>query len=197
MFVSAAAVTLAGLVSGSLMFSAWLPRLRGRDARQVGDGNPGAVNAFRAGGPLIGSAALLLDFLKAALPVAAGRWWLGIEGWWLLPVALAPLVGHAFSPFLLFRGGKAVAATFGAWCGLTLWQGPTVLGVCLGIAGLLLERDAWRVMFGMAGLLVYGLLRGAEPVLLAFWAANLALLVLKHRRELDWPIRLRVGRRTR
>jgi glycerol-3-phosphate acyltransferase PlsY len=44
---------------------------------------------------------------------------------------LAPLLGHIFSPFLKFRGGKGLSTTFGIWLGLTLWLGPTVFGLSL------------------------------------------------------------------
>lgn len=191
MVLKALLLTAAGFASGSLMFSAWLAKLRGRDIGRFGDANPGAVNAFKAGGWQVGVPALLLDFLKAAVPVGVGRWLLGIEGWWLVPVALAPVLGHAFTPFLGFHGGRAITATFGIWCGLTLWEGPTVLGFGFGLAGLVLAADAWTVMFGMATLFVYWLLRRAEPAVYAVWAGNLAVVAWKHRRGLGQGLRFR------
>jgi glycerol-3-phosphate acyltransferase PlsY len=174
----------AGFAAGALPFSAWLARAFSRkDIRQVGDGNPGAVNAWKAGSWKVGLPALWLDFLKAAVPVGLARWVFGVEGWWLVPVALAPVVGHAFSPFLRFRGGKAIAASFGAWCGLTLWQGPTVLGAGLALIGLFASGSAWVVAGGLVFLLSYLLLRGADAVLLVFWAADTGVLLWKHRRE--------------
>ncbi len=101
--------TALGFLSGSLPFSVWLGKLLTRsDIRRYGDGNPGATNAWRAGGWQIGVPALLLDFLKRALPVGLARFWAGVDGWGLIPIALAPVLGHAFSPFLRFRGGKAI-----------------------------------------------------------------------------------------
>jgi glycerol-3-phosphate acyltransferase PlsY len=61
----------------------------------VGDGNPGAVNAWRAAGGRAGVPAGLFDFLKAAVPVGLANWVFGVSGWGLLPIALAPIVGHA------------------------------------------------------------------------------------------------------
>ncbi len=180
--------TMVGFVLGSLPFSVWLGKLRGKNVRLVGDGNPGAANAFKAGGWRIGLPALLLDFLKAAVPVGAGRWVLGIDGWWLVPVFLAPIAGHAFSPFLGFHGGKAVAATFGAWCGMTLWQGPSVLGLGLGLAWLVVAPDAWCVVLGMVGLAGWLFFRGAGAHVFAAWLGNLAVIVVKHWPELAvWP----------
>lgn len=174
----------AGYVAGALPFSAWLARaFTSTDIRQVGDGNPGAVNAWRAGSWKAGVPALWLDFLKAAVPVGLARWVFHVDGWWLVPVALAPVVGHAYSPLLGFRGGKAIAATFGAWCGLTLWEGPTVLGAGLALLGLFVAGSAWVVAGGLLFLLGYWLLRGAGPVLLGFWLADAVLVLWKHRRE--------------
>lgn len=178
-------MTGAGFLSGSLPFSAWLARLRGRDVRSVGDGNPGAVNAFKAAGPLLGSTALLLDFLKGALPVAAAFWLLGLRGWLILPVAAAPVLGHAFSPFLGFRGGKAVAVTFGIWSGITLWQGPCLLGAVFLLGKFLFRLcDAWTVLLGTAALLAAAGFLWREPALVALAVANAAVFGWKHRREL-------------
>ncbi len=178
----------AGFASGSLPFSAWLARAFSRkDIRKVGDGNPGAVNAWKAGSWRVGLPALWLDFLKAAVPVGLARWVFGASGWWLVPVAAAPVFGHAFSPLLGFRGGKAIAASFGAWCGLTLWEGPTVLGGGFALLGLLTAGSGWVVLGGMVVLLAYWLVRGAEPAVYVFWLADFALLLWKHRRDLHRP----------
>ena len=119
-----------GFLSGSVPFAYWITLLLARaDVRLYGDGNPGAVNAWKAGGWKCGVPALLLDFAKAAAPVHMAAVYVGLGSWSLIPAALAPVVGHAFSPFLRFRGGKAVAATFGIWAGLTLWEVPIVLGL--------------------------------------------------------------------
>ncbi|MGB9777556.1 MAG: glycerol-3-phosphate acyltransferase [Anaerolineae bacterium] len=184
--------TALGFLSGSLPFSVWLGRLVARaDVRRYGDGNPGAANAWRAGGWRTGVPALLLDYLKAATPVALARFGAGVDGWGLLPVALAPVLGHAFSPFLRFRGGKAIAATFGVWSGLTLWAGPTILGLALALAVALNRTDAWSAVFGVVVLGGYLLLSGASGPLLAVWAGNLALVLWKHRRDLRTPPRAR------
>jgi acyl phosphate:glycerol-3-phosphate acyltransferase len=177
--------TAVGFLSGSLPFSVWLARLRGRDACSVGDGNPGAINAFRAAGARVGIPALLLDFLKGALPVAAAFWLLGLRGWLLLPVAIAPVLGHAFSPFLGFRGGKAIAVTFGVWSGITLWQGPCLLGAVFLLGKFVFRlSDARTVLLGTAVLLVAAVLWWREPALVALAVANAAVLGWKHRHEL-------------
>jgi len=112
-------------LSGSLPFSVWLGKLLlGVDIRQYGDGNPGAANAFRTGNKLIGALALGLDISKAAAPVGFAYFNLGIRGAEMTLIALAPILGHAFSPFLRLQGGKALATALGVWIGLTIWKVP-------------------------------------------------------------------------
>lgn len=177
--------TVAAFMFGSIPFSYLVGRLIAHtDVRLYGDGNPGGINAWRAGGWRAGVPALLLDFLKGAVPVSVARLIVGISGGGLVPVAIAPVAGHAFSPFLRLRGGKAVAATFGAWAGLSLAEGPTALGVSMGVCYLVQSSDAWSVILGMLGLLGYLLLRGADPGMLAIWGGHFLVLGWKHRREL-------------
>ncbi len=80
---------LISFLSGSLPFAVWLGRLKGKDVRQVGDRNPGAINAFRAGGKWIGLAVLLLDVSKAAAPIGLAYYEFGWRGARLVPIALA------------------------------------------------------------------------------------------------------------
>jgi glycerol-3-phosphate acyltransferase PlsY len=184
--------TVLGFVSGAIPFSLWLGYLLvGTDIRRYGDGNPGATNAWRAGGWWVGVPALLLDFLKGAVPVGLAHFSFGVSGWGLVAVALAPVLGHAFSPFLRFRGGKAVAVTFGIWTGLTLWEGPTLLGVLLGIFFLLQTADAWSLILGMLCFLAYLFMRRADATKLAIWGGNMLILLLKQHRDLRQPIRPR------
>jgi glycerol-3-phosphate acyltransferase PlsY len=185
-----AVFTLVGYLLGSIPFSVWLGRIStGKDIRNSHpDGNPGAANAWRAGGWKLGAAVLVLDFLKGALPVALCHYQLGFSGWQLLPIALAPIAGHAFSLFLGGRGGKALAVTFGVWTGLTAFAGPLVLGFLFTVLINFLE-PAWAVMTGMAGLLLYLLVQPEPAALVLTWVGNFAILAWKHRAELRAPIR--------
>ncbi len=181
-----------GFLLGAMPFSYWLGRLvLHTDIRLYGDGNPGATNAWRAGSWRLGLPAVLLDYLKGAVPVGLAHLTLGVTGWGLVPVALAPVLGHAFSPFLRFRGGKAVAATFGIWTGLLVAEGPMVLGISSGFFYLLQTVDAWSAILGMLGFLAYLLLRQADRVILIIWGGNMLILAWKHRRDLRQPIRPR------
>lgn len=196
---------LLAFLSGSLPFSVWVGQLLLRtDIRRYGDANPGATNVMRAGSKGAGLLALLLDFLKGAVPVGLAHLQLGLSGWSLVAIALAPVLGHAFSPWLHFRGGKAVAVTGGIWCGLTVWEGPTIGGLFLGLAYWLLAVDGWAVLTAVAGLVLYLLLTPAtwnglvvrpEPWLIAsVGLGNLLILAWKHRADLARPLALRSHR---
>lgn len=177
---------------GALPFSVWVGQLAlRRDIRTYGDGNPGAANVFRAGNKKWGVLAILLDGFKGAIPVGIAHYLVGLDGWGLTAVALAPILGHAFSPFLRFRGGKALAVTFGVWLGLTLWWGPTALGLAFAFWLWLLTVEGWAVLAGMLTFLGVLLLVGAPPALLGAWLGNALILAWKHRTDLRQKVGIR------
>lgn len=185
-------LTFLGFILGSIPFSVILGRLFGHaDIRTYGDGNPGAANAFKAGGWVTGIPALLLDFLKGAVPVYLAGNHFQISGAWMIPIAIAPIAGHAYSPFLHFRGGKAITTTFGVWAGLTLYQAPLLLGLGCTVLYLLLESSAWASILAFLGFLVIYPLFHFDANLLMIGALNLAILLHRHYLELRLPIRLR------
>jgi glycerol-3-phosphate acyltransferase PlsY len=179
--------TLIGFLLGSIPFSVILGRLLlGKDIRQYGDGNPGGTNVARASGnKLLGGLAIALDMVKGAVPVALAHYVSGVDGWPLVPVMLAPILGHAFSPFLHFRGGKAIAVTWGVWTALTVPFGPFVMALSLLLLNKLIAPPGWAVMAALlvlfAFLGVLGLVSG--PVLAAL-AGTAIILAIKHRGDL-------------
>jgi glycerol-3-phosphate acyltransferase PlsY len=178
---------------GALPLSVWLGRLAlGVDITQYGDGNPGSANVWRAGGGRWGMTAVLLDFSKGAVPVALANYVAGLEGLLLAAVAIAPILGHAFSPFMGFHGGKALAVTFGIWAGLSLWVVPIMLGLLFGIYLWLLKPEGWAVMAGVFSLLAILLLFFSDPVWLAVWAGMTLILAWKHRADLRQRPQLRI-----
>ena len=177
---------------GALPFSVWLGKIALRkDIRHFGDANPGAANVFRAGGKGWGWVAILLDIFKGAVPVGLANFGAGITGWSLAAVAIAPVAGHAFSPFLRFKGGKAIAVSLGMWCGLTLYQVPLVLGLILGINIVLLTNNGWSTVLGFASLSVYLIVIAAPAWLWGVWLGNLLIVIWKHRADLALPTALR------
>lgn len=171
--------------SGALPFSVWIGALAlGQDIQEVGDGNPGSWNVMRAGGRRWGAVAMVLDFLKGALPVGVAHFGLALQGWPLAAVAIAPVLGHAFSPFLRFHGGKALAVTFGIWAGLSLWLVPTLLGLFFAIWLALGRASGMAVLLGLACLLPAFLLLDAPRIWYPIWLANTVILAWTHRHDL-------------
>jgi glycerol-3-phosphate acyltransferase PlsY len=177
---------------GSLPFSVWVGRVALRkDIRHFGDANPGAANVFRAGSKGWGTIAILLDILKGAIPVGLANYGAHITDWSLAAVAIAPIAGHAFSPLLRFKGGKAIAVSLGIWCGLTLYQVPLVLGLILGIYIALFTNNGWSTVLGFVSLVVYLIIIAAPAWMLGVWLGNLIIVIYKHRIDLAQPMTLR------
>ena len=175
----------AGFLLGSLPSSVWLGRLvLHTDIRSYGDGNPGGTNVIRAGNRGLGALVIFLDMLKGAVPVSLAYYLFGVDGWPLLPVMLAPILGHAFSPFLGFRGGKAIATTFGVWTALTVPLGPFVMGGSVLVFYKLLNSAAWAVMAALVVLLGFLAIAGLTLPLAVTWAGTAAILVWTHRVDL-------------
>ncbi|MDD5263741.1 MAG: glycerol-3-phosphate acyltransferase [Candidatus Bipolaricaulis sp.] len=202
-FASGALVALAcsalGYALGSLPVSVWLVRWRRRsDVRASGDGNPGAANAWKAGGWRIGVVSLLLDVAKGAVGPGLARWLWDVDGWLLLPVAAAPVLGHATSPWLRFRGGKGIACTFGVWGALTAWLVPTTFGLSLSVLLPFQSVAAWTVLFASAITLAVLAALGTAPALIAAFLLNAVILAWTHRKDLRTPPRFtRPARRRR
>ena len=182
--------TLIGFLLGSIPFSLLMGKLLAKkDIRTVGDGNPGGANAIKAGGLKAGIPAILLNIGKGFLPVFLAQKY-RLSKWSLIPVCLAPILGHAFSAFLRFRGGKALGPTVGVWLALIgLWAFP-VYAILAVPSTIIQSEDAWSANSGMLSLLGYAILFG-EPRMVAFAALNAILIVWTHRHALFHPLQLR------
>ena len=141
-------------IFGSMPLALWLIKVfLDKDIRAVGDHNPGAFNAVLIGGKWLGALAIVLEFMKGFIPLLVVVLWLEPEGWLLVLYALMPVLGHAFSPFLRFRGGKAIAVTFGIWGAITYWVVPTILGLCLAL-GLIIAKSRLLIVVISLALMV-------------------------------------------
>ncbi len=110
---------------GSVPTGLWLGlKLRRIDIREHGSRNIGATNTMRVLGKKLGILTLAVDVLKGWLPVVVALW---LNVWDYLPIlcGLAAILGHTFSLFLWFRGGKGVATSTGVFLGLAPM--PTVV----------------------------------------------------------------------
>ncbi|MGH8010500.1 MAG: glycerol-3-phosphate acyltransferase, partial [Candidatus Binatia bacterium] len=102
---------------GSIPTGVLITRRQGISLREVGSGNIGATNVARSAGRKAGLFTLLGDAAKGLVPVLIVRF-LGLGEAALVCAAVAALLGHIFSPFLGFSGGKGVATGLGVFLGL-------------------------------------------------------------------------------
>jgi glycerol-3-phosphate acyltransferase PlsY len=119
------------------------------DPRGVGSKNVGFTNVLRVSGTKAGVLTLLGDMGKGWLIGWAAMHWLQTESFMML-AALSPIIGHIFSPFLAFKGGKGVATALGSVLGLSPSIGTLLLLIWLGAVSI------WRYSSGGA-LAAFGL----------------------------------------
>jgi acyl phosphate:glycerol-3-phosphate acyltransferase len=105
-------------------------KLRGVDLRQHGSGNLGATNTFRVLGAKVAAPVMVFDILKGLLPVVLFTRWDGTGDWrWGLAYGAAAIVGHVFSIYMRFKGGKGVATSAGVFLALA----PLAVGAGLAV----------------------------------------------------------------
>lgn len=99
------------------------------DIRTVGSGNPGATNVYRSISKSLGVLTLILDVLKGFVPVYLISFINPEFQWMVISVAFVTIIGHTFTIFLRFKGGKGVATA----CGAFLAINPLSVLICLGV----------------------------------------------------------------
>jgi glycerol-3-phosphate acyltransferase PlsY len=184
---------LAGFLAGSIPCSYLAGRLlAGKDVRREGSGNVGATNVLRVAGRAAGAAAAAGDVLKSLLPLLLARH-AGIAPGWLAATGAAVVLGHCYSPFLGFRGGKGVISTV-AVALVLCWPAALAFGavwIALFLARGYVSLASIAAAFALAP--VARVAGAAPPVTLLF--VFLALFVLlKHRANVQ---RLRAGTESR
>jgi acyl phosphate:glycerol-3-phosphate acyltransferase len=179
---------------GSIPFGLLLAKLFGNaDVRKAGSGNIGAANVARVAGPLAGILTLVLDTAKGAAAVLLAARFTHESAAWMMLAALAALVGHCFSVWLKFKGGKGVATALGVFLALCT---PAALAALLLFA---LVAASWRyISLGSISaaaampLLMYFLWapHHAPPLIIAFGSLAATLLVVyQHRANIQRLVR--------
>jgi glycerol-3-phosphate acyltransferase PlsY len=179
-------------VLGSIPFGLLVAHALGeKDPRTAGSNNIGFTNVLRVSGKKAGILTLLGDIGKGVIAVVFAQS-LGAPGPWVLLMGFAVVLGHIFSVFLGFKGGKGVATALGAVLGIEPFLGFCLLGIwigtviifkyssggalaaffCFPILAFFLNEDLQLILFSLCilGLIVYGhtenisrLMKGTEP----------------------------------
>ena len=173
-----------GYLLGAVPFGVVISKAMGLpDPRTVGSKNVGFTNVLRVSGKTPGILTLIGDMGKGWVMGFAATHLLQDE-WAVLLVALAPFLGHLFSPFLGFKGGKGVATALGSVLGVTPLIGLLLLMAWIGAVAL------WRYSSGGAltafGLfpIIAALVRPTAPFVL-FSVLVTALIVTKHKGNIE------------
>ena len=129
------AMMIGGYLLGSIPFGIVVSKCLGVvDPRTAGSRNIGFTNVLRVSGKRAGILTLMGDLGKGWL-VGWLATFVTDHTWWPWAIALSPIVGHLYSIYLRFRGGKGVATALGVMLGVAPWIGLMVLVIWLFIAG--------------------------------------------------------------
>lgn len=105
---------ICAFIMGSIPVGMLVAKAKGVDLKRVGSGNIGATNVLRSLGKGPAALTLLGDMLKGTLAIALGRYF-GLGTFYEGIIGLSAILGHNFSVFLGFRGGKGVATSLGVF----------------------------------------------------------------------------------
>lgn len=187
---------LLSFLVGSIPFGFLIGKAKGIDIREHGSGNIGATNVWRVLGSSWGLIAFIFDFFKGFFPVFALdlliEHWPETETLDFLAVAcgIAVILGHNYSPWLGFKGGKGIATSAGALLAIIPWACVTVVLIWLGFLALSrivsLSSIAASIALPFAVLIFYP----GSYVLAVFGLVAGGLGVYRHRSNIE---RLRRG----
>ena len=172
-----------GIISylmGSIPFGLILTKIfLKKDIREIGSGNIGATNALRTGNKLIGYSTLILDILKAVIPVLYVK--INFPDAVYIS-ALFAFIGHVFPVWLKFKGGKGVATYVGILFSLNIIFG-LVFGICWLIIFFISKYSSLASLIGSFSIPVYILiLEGLENVF--FYVIMFILIFFTHRENI-------------
>ncbi len=173
---------------GSVPTGLLLARAMGVNIRETGSGNIGATNVYRTVGRKIGILTLVGDCLKGLIPVLVAKW-LGLPVGWIAAIGLAAFLGHVYTIFLGFKGGKGVATALG------VFLGTSPISVLFAVVAFALVLYKWRYV-SLASIVAAALipfivwLVGCSPEMVLMSLAIAALVIFRHRENIS---RLRAG----
>ena len=178
---------LASYFVGAIPTSYLLSRLfAGIDLRKQGSGNLGATNLYRVLGWKYAVPAAVVDIAKGAIPVLVFAPQVSDSQLFALACGVTAILGHVFSVFVGFKGGKGVATAAGVMLGLA----PLALAVSAVVWAVLVRLTGYVSLGSIAAaavlpLAVYLLEDSTSPALLWIAAAIAAGVILLHRRNIQ------------
>ena len=160
----------------------------GIDIREYGSGNVGASNVIAHVGRMTGIAqGLLFDgLLKGGVPILLGRYVLDVELWAQCAAGVAAIVGHNWSPFLKFTGGRGIATAMAATLALNFWIEMAIMGAVSAVGMLAVARDTgfWTFISILAFPALATMLDKPPEVVIT--AVCISLILLGKRLTANW-----------
>jgi acyl phosphate:glycerol-3-phosphate acyltransferase len=181
-------IALLAYLFGSIPAGVLVARTYNIDLTKVGSGNTGATNVLRSAGWGPGLVVALADIFKGGIAVLIARA-LGLDGNLISLVALAAVIGHNFSIFLGFKGGKGVATSFGTVLLLDPGLGLAILPMFIGTVYLTRFVSAGSIVGGLAAV-VLAIAMQRDVWMVVMCLGLLLMIVFKHRDNIQ---RLQAG----
>jgi glycerol-3-phosphate acyltransferase PlsY len=184
---------LVGGIPSGLLLSRWFYKA---DIRSMGSGNIGATNMYRSFGLGAGVATFLVDFAKGVVAVGAARWLFvptgispEVHDWAMVGATLAVLLGHSFSPYIGFQGGKGIATGSGAILVLTPLAYPICMVTWTIVTALTRRVSAGSVVVVIEYPLIILWLYGDSTPIVLFSFVGAALVLWQHRANVQRLLR--------
>ena len=168
---------------GAVPFGVLTANARGIDLMSVGSGNIGATNVARALGWKLGVLVFVLDILKGTVPVLVAARMPGSADFAVL-FGVAAVVGHTFSPFLKFKGGKGIATSLGVLFGTAPLVGAVGFGVFL-VFFAATRIVSLSSLVGSIAVLVSAVLFKESWVVLAVFVPLVAFVFVRHKSNIQ------------
>ena len=190
------ALAVLGFFLGSIPFGVIVSRAKGVDIFSVGSGNIGATNVVRALGPVFGTLVFLLDVVKGYVPGLLGHFFIhgdpyGIDRQvWYFVLGCFAMIGHMYSPWIKFKGGKGIATGLGATLSSMPATGLTALLVMILVTALTRYVSLGSIVAGLATIPISYFLVKDSPQVLPVLAVLNVFVIYKHRANIR---RLRNG----
>jgi len=202
-------VAVIGYLMGAIPFALIISkRIAGIDISKHGSGNLGGTNVLRVLGFKAGAITMALDLAKAFVPVMLAKFIIGddvlyVAGfalnwqWGQVITALMVMVGHSWSVYIKFRGGKGAAAYFGSW--FAIWPVAALVGGAILILTVWLSRymSLGSIISSLGVLCLFAVLTlfdVSPPVYLVYSVVAAGLIVYQHRSNIS---RLQAGTESR
>ena len=170
-------------IIGSIPFAVVISKIFSLpDPRSFGSNNPGATNVMRSGNKIAGFLTFFFDLIKGFLPIFV----LNINGAMnsmLCLLSLVIIIGHIFSIFLKFKGGKGVATSFGTILGIDFMMGISVVMVWLVVFTISKVSGLSAIIsFLLFPFVVY--IMKLDDVILIFSFVNTLIILFSHKKNI-------------